>query len=168
MGMSILQRQQYSSFTTHPTASSSPSHTNPANSLCPSSTLQSKARHPHPRRHRRRDRECARGLKATGILAVSQEPATSLPADRAHNTAALAPRLRPIRDAILDHTRGFHQLLMTAEGSALEECSDSPAPPIERNDDLGRPVRALVRIRDRVLTEAEGARMTARNPRWRI
>jgi len=74
---------------------------------------------------------------------------------------ALSPRLRPIGDAILYDAGRFHQLLMAAVRSALKERPDRPAPRVEGHDHLGRAVRALVGIRDRVLAATESAGMAA-------
>jgi len=92
----------------------------------------------------------------------SKNAATFLLPDHARGSAlvVLAPCLRPIRDAILYHMSGIHQLWMAAVRGALKERADRSAAPIERHDHSGWPVGALVRIRDRILSEAEAAGMT--------
>jgi len=151
--MSILQRQQYNSLATHPTASSSPLTPIPHPPFCPSPTLQSKAHHPHPRRHGRRDREFARGLR--------NNPHLLPPHARGAALILFSACLRSICDAILDDTCRVHQHWMAAMRSALKKRSHGPAPSVEHDDDPGRPVRGLVRVCDRVFTEAESARAIA-------
>ena len=154
MGMSILQRQQYSSFATHPTASSSPAHTNTAASPSSKPTLYKVKRSiSDPRRHRRRDREFARGLKLHLLPHHARSAAL----------VALAS-LRPIRDTILYRKCGIHQLRMAAMRGALKDRPDRPAPRVEHHEHPRPPIWALVRIRDRVLAEAERASMTAESP----
>src|SRR5207302_4911863 len=60
----------------------------------------------------------------------------------------LSSRLRPIRYAILYRLSGVHQLFMAAQRRALKERTGRPAPFIEHHNDVGWPVRTLVRIRD--------------------